>query len=58
MSDTDRDHRGRRRSGKCCNDASTGGCDYCRTGMYKRIDNRKSRQKARKEALTITKGTP
>lgn len=43
MSKTDRDQRGRPHSGKRCPEAAVGGCVYCRTGEYKRIDTRAAR---------------
>jgi len=50
MSDTDRDQRGRRRSGKRCPEAQNGGCNYCITGDCKQAARRQTRRQGKREA--------
>lgn len=44
MSKTFRDQRGRPHSGKRCPEAAAGGCVFCRTGEFKRVDARRVRR--------------
>jgi len=51
MSRSDRDQKGRPRSGKNCPESANGGCAYCRTGKYyKKSDGRTRRQQGAREA--------
>lgn len=50
MSRSDRDQKGRPRSGKRCPESASGGCSYCRTGKYyKKADSRTRRQQGARE---------
>ncbi|HEU5223055.1 MAG TPA: hypothetical protein VFU07_05165 [Candidatus Lumbricidophila sp.] len=44
MAHTDRDRRGRTKSGKRCPESINGGCVYCHTGTHKRAERRNLRR--------------